>query len=86
MYRDTAKQLSLYGATLPLAAPGVKVEKPKFIWMTTQRNKLVVQGKINQETKHIEIPQTQRTEGGQRPRGDAEAGAFVSDTTPTNRS
>ena len=37
----------------------VEVEKPKIIKETVQRKKPIIQEKINQVTKHIEVPQVQ---------------------------
>ena len=37
----------------------VEVEKPKLIMETVQRKKPTIQEKINQVTKHIEVPQVQ---------------------------
>ena len=53
---------SCWHATLPSAAPAENVEKPKIIKMPAQRKKLDIQRKINQVTKHIEIPQSQHTD------------------------
>ena len=40
-------------------ANAVEVEKPKFIELTVQRKKFIIQEKINRETKPIEFPQMQ---------------------------
>ena len=37
----------------------VEVEKPKIIELTVQRKKFIIQEKINQETKPVELPQAQ---------------------------
>ena len=37
----------------------VEVEKPKLIKETVQRKKPIIQEKINQVTKHLEVPQVQ---------------------------
>ena len=37
----------------------VEVEKPKIIELTVQREKFIIQEKINQETKPVEFPQAQ---------------------------
>ena len=40
----------------------VEVEKPKIIELTVQRKKPIIQEKINQVTKHVEIPLSQFTD------------------------
>ena len=40
----------------------VEVEKPKIIELTVQRKKPIIQEKINQVTKHVEIPFPQFTD------------------------
>ena len=42
----------------------VEVEKPKIIELTVQRKKFIIQEKINQETKPVELPQAQFLDKG----------------------